>query len=97
MAANLLTLLEELKRKISDFAAQNTALRKENEELRTANEELRRRAAEADSERDKALLDCEYLAMSHKLAESPDNLVDTRRHISKLIRNIDRCLEMLKE
>ena len=29
--------------------------------------------------------------------EYPETLVETRRHVDKLIRNIDRCLAMLKE
>ena len=41
--------------------------------------------------------DCEYLEVSHKLADNPDTLVATRRRLAGLIRNIDRCLEMLKE
>jgi len=55
------------------------------------------RRREARAERDRALMDAEFLAVSHKLADSPDVLVDARRHIAQLIRNIDRCLVMLKE
>lgn len=40
--------------------------------------------------------DVEYLTMSHRLADNPDTIIETRRHISRLIRNIDRCLEMLE-
>ena len=39
----------------------------------------------------------EFLAVSHKLANDADDLVAARRHIAGLIRNIDRCLEILKE
>lgn len=97
MAATLLSILEDLNLRIRQLTSRNADLEQENAALRDTNEDLRRRAAEADAARDKALLDCEFLAMSHKLADSPDRLVDTRRHIARLIRNIDRCLEMLKE
>ena len=43
------------------------------------------------------MLDAEFLAVSHKLADSPDTLVSARRHLARLTRHIDRCLEMLKE
>lgn len=39
---------------------------------------------------------CEFLAMSHRLASSPDQLMQTRRLIAKMIRNIDRAVEDLK-
>ncbi len=76
---------------------QRARLMDRNRELEEENESLRRALAEAKSDRDRALLDAEYLTVSHRLADSPDTLIDTRRHIAKLIRNIDRCLEMLKE
>lgn len=41
-------------------------------------------------------VNCEYLAMSHRLASSPDQLMQTRRLIAKMIRNIDRAIEDLK-
>lgn len=52
---------------------------------------------ESQKERDRARLDVEFLQVSHKLADNPDTLVATRRRLARLIRNIDRCLEMLKE
>jgi predicted nuclease with TOPRIM domain len=97
MAASLLSNLELLGGKIEELLHDNNALRVRNEEIEAENNDLRRQIADAIKERDRARLDCEYLAMSHKLADNPDTLVDTRRHFSKLIRNIDRCLEMLKE
>ncbi|MCM1370168.1 MAG: hypothetical protein NC204_07325 [Candidatus Amulumruptor caecigallinarius] len=93
----LLQSLEQIGRRLASAEEANRRLSERNEELETQNRELQRRAAEADNARDRALLDCEYLKVSHKLAESPDTLADTRRHLSKLIRNIDKCLEMLRE
>ncbi len=69
----------------------------QNHKLEEEIADLRLEIAEARRERDRARLDAEYLTVSHRLADSPDTLIDTRRHIAKLIRNIDRCLEMLKE
>ena len=97
MADTLISILEQLDARIKGLKAENDRLRAANESLRLENEDLERKAVEAAKERDRAMLDAEYLAVSHKLADSPDNLVKGRRHISQLIRNIDRCLEMLKD
>lgn len=97
MAESLITTLDRLNARIKDVTARNAALEARNHALEDQNADLRRKVEEALRERDRALLDAEYLTVSHRLAASPDTLVDTRRHIAKLIRNIDRCLEMLKE
>ena len=97
MAESLLTKLDRLEARIKDVIAHRDELAARNATLEAENAELRRQAAEALSSRDRALLDIEYLTMSHRLADDPDSLIATRRHIAKLIRNIDRCLEMLKE
>ena len=97
MAESLITTLEKLNARIKDVTAHSAALLARNRELEELNADLRRRAEESDRTRDRALLDAEYLTVSHRLAADPDTLIDTRRHIAKLIRNIDRCLEMLKE
>ena len=97
MAESLMSILEKLDDRIRFLSAENAELRKLNSLLSGENEDLRRQAAETGRERDKALLDADYLSVSHKLADSPESLVSARRHISRLIRNIDRCLDMLKE
>lgn len=97
MAASLQMMLDSLTGKIKGLISRNETLETRIAELEEENAELRRKAEEAEKERDRARLDSEFLAMSHKLADNPDTLVDTRRRFAKLIRNIDRCLEMLKE
>ena len=97
MAESLITTLERLDARIKDVTMRNARLVEQNHELEEEIADLRLEIAEARRERDRARLDAEYLTVSHRLADSPDTLIDTRRHIAKLIRNIDRCLEMLKE
>lgn len=97
MAQSLLTTLKQLQTAITEMSERNAALRARNEELETLNAELVRKADEAEKERQKVQLDADFLMVSHRLADNPDSLIQTRRHIAKLIRNIDRCLEMLKE
>lgn len=93
----MISLLERLHGRIRELVEHNESLRRRNAELERENADLRMEAQEALRARKRAELDAEYLAVSHKLADNPDNLIATRRHIARLIRNIDRCLEMLKE
>lgn len=90
-------LLDRLQSHIRELIASNESLRRRNAELERENADLLQMADEAEQARHRAELDAEYLAVSHKLADNPDNLIATRRRIAQLIRNIDRCLEMLKE
>lgn len=97
MEESLFSILDKLEDRIRNLTEQNSRLELLNEELKEDNENLKRKAAEAEAARERAELDAEFLAVSHKLADNPDSLIATRRRISQLIRNIDRCLEMLKE
>lgn len=97
MATSLTSILQQLDERIKGLNKQNADLRQRNAELTEENENLKRQAKDAREERDKAMLDAQYLAVSHKLADNPDTLATARRQISQMIRNIDRCLNMLKE
>jgi len=97
MADSLLDKLLKLQRAIATLQEENLTLSGHNSRLEAENAELRIRTEEAEEKRRQAELDVEFLRMSHRLADNPDSIIETRRHIARLIRNIDRCLEMLKE
>lgn len=97
MAESLVHILQQLESEIGELAAHNARLLARNKQFEAENADLVSKAREAEEERDRARLDADFLAVSHKLADNPDNLIATRRRIAQLIRNIDRCLEMLKE
>ena len=97
MAKSLLSVLDELQSRIIGLQEEISTLRSRNSELEAANAELREKTREAIDDRDKALLDAQYLSVSHRLADSPDTIIETRRIIAGLIRNIDQCIAMLKE
>ncbi len=97
MASSLLSVLESMRMKIDALNESVEALRTQNRLLEEENEVLRRTVEETAHERDKAKLDSDFLAVSHRLAQDPDQIIDARRLIGRLIRNIDRCIEMLKE
>lgn len=97
MASTLLTVLKQLRDKIDALNESVENLRSHTRILEEENEVLRRTIEETVLERDKARTEAEFLAVSHRLAQDPDTIIDARRLISRLIRNIDRCIEMLKE
>lgn len=72
-------------------------IERENAELRDKLQELEEELAEERESTARARLDADYLTVSHRLADSPDTLIATRRRISALIRTIDRCISMLKD
>lgn len=97
MAQSLIGILNLLEARIDELQEEMNTLRARNRELEEENRELRQKEKEALANRDQALLDAQYLKVSHRLADNPDSLVETRRTIAGLIRNIDRCIAMLKE
>ena len=97
MARTLLTILDELEQRIEQLQGEMEDLRRKYSELEEQNAYLIRQEEAARRAREAALADVEYLKISYRLAASPDSLVETRKIIAGLIRNIDRCIEMLKE
>ena len=66
-------------------------------ELEKKNDELLRQHQEDSLLIQKAQKEIDFLSLSHRLADSPKALVDARSIISKLIKNIDNCIRLLKE
>lgn len=100
MAAGLEQDLQELQtlaaraRKAAELIAH---LREKLHESRLREEDLRRQLQQADRDLEQARTDIRFLRVSHRLAASPGALVEARRMISSLIRNIDRAIADLKE
>ncbi|MDE7403132.1 MAG: hypothetical protein K2M87_06950 [Muribaculaceae bacterium] len=97
MAESLLTVLQRVQKHISELKEREAALSERCRLFEIRISDLEHELSETQKERDRARLEADYLTVSHKLADNPDTLVATRRRIAGLIRNIDRCLEMLKE
>ena len=68
MARSLLTVLDSLREKIDALNRGVETLRTRNRELEEENEVLRRTIEDTVRERDKARLDSDFLAVSHRLA-----------------------------
>ena len=98
MAQNqLIDSLSILSKKIEDLLKRQTMLHKRIEELEKRNNELEEQRQKDLKIIEKANQDIEFLTVSHKLAESPDTIISTRRKILGLIRTIDNCIRIIKE
>lgn len=97
MEDSLLDRLQKLQGEIRRLQSEISELTEQADRLEADNNLLRHKAEETEKKLARAELDIEYLRISHRLAEDPDSIIETRRHIAGLIRNIDRCLEMLRE
>ena len=89
--------MHELARKIGILAAQRDNAVKELKRTQEALADLERELAQTREELHKKTLDVEFLTVSHKLADTPQALADTRNVIRKMIVKIDKAMAMLKE
>lgn len=97
MALSLNSLLKNIDEKVSRLSSSRDQLSQRISILEKENEDLRLELDQTKKKLDKALTDVEFLTVSHRLADSPDSLVATRRKIARLIRHIDNCIAMLKD
>ncbi|MBD5358280.1 MAG: hypothetical protein HDR88_15050 [Bacteroides sp.] len=97
MAQSLITLLSQIGDKITELEAIQQQLYSRIKVLEEENEDLRDQLKEKQQLLKQANIDKEFLTMSHRLADSPDSIISTRRRIARLIRTIDNCISMLKE
>lgn len=97
MADSLISSLQAIRSKIGNLELQLEKEKAANAQLRKENDDLRSEIKEKEKELEKAKTDAEFLIYSYRLAADPDSIVETRKEIAGLIRNIDRCIEMLKD
>ena len=95
--AELLNSLNALSRRINKLLQQNMNLQKQLMELENSNKELRKMHEEDMALLENAQKQIEFLSLSHRLANSPEALVEARNKISQLIRTIDSCIRLLKQ
>ena len=97
MARPLHRTITELRSKIEQLAAQRDAAlaaqAAKEQEAATLREELE----ECREELRVARMEVDFLTVSHRLADSPANLISARRRVQRLIAKIDRCVALLKE
>ena len=94
MSSQLQSVMTELLAKTERLSEKQRLLEERCRELETENEDLRRQLQQTEKERDNARLDAQYLTVSHRLADDPDTIVETRRRLSSLIRRVDKAIRL---
>ncbi len=97
MAATLSETLLELRSKIDALGQTVSHLSAENKALKEENKLLSAEITDLQEQLQRKSLDSEFLEVSHMIADTPDSLILARRRIANMIRNIDKCLEMLRD
>lgn len=97
MASGLEQELQTLMARSRKAAEAIVALRSELNQSRCREQDLLMQLRLTRQELDQAKSDVQFLRVSHRLASSPDSLVEARRLIAGLIRNIDKAIAELKE
>ncbi|MDE6741614.1 MAG: hypothetical protein K2J58_04715 [Muribaculaceae bacterium] len=97
MARPLHRVIAELRAKMEQLAAQRDSAIKAQETLAKETEALRDELETCREQLREARLEVDFLTVSHRLADSPANLVSARRRLQRLIAKIDRCVSLLKE
>lgn len=97
MASGLEQELQTLMARSRKAAEAIVALRSELNQSRCREQDLLMQLRLTRQELDRAKSDAQFLRVSHRLASSPDSLVEARRLIAGLIRNIDKAIAELKE
>lgn len=97
MARQLLRVIKDLRMAIEMLASQRDRYRTENERLTQEVESLRRRLDDSRKDLKEAQMEIDFLTVSHRLADTPDNLISARRRLQRLIAKIDRCVSLLKD
>ena len=97
MAQGLLPVLNDLNQKIERLVAQQSRLIDRIKNLEEENKNLKIELEEERKNLMKSRNEVEFLTVSHRLADNPDSLISTRRHIARLIKTIDNCIAMINE
>ena len=95
--SDILHSISQLSKKIDALLVEREKLLDQIQKLKAENHEL-----SLQHQNDVMLLentkkDVEFLRLSHKLADSPEALVEARKEISSLVRTIDSCIRLIKE
>ena len=93
----LIQSIEQLSRKVDSLMSQLSDSQDKIRELELRNAMLEKQHLDDTATILQARKDIEFLSVSHRLAASPEALVEARQKIAALIRNIDSCIRLIIE
>ncbi|MBD5209324.1 MAG: hypothetical protein K2G11_06490 [Muribaculaceae bacterium] len=97
MKRELASVIESLTEKVNILSSQKDRIAEENRQLSETIANLQQQIEDLRKENTLLDRDNHFLILSHRLADTPEALVESRRFISALIRKIDRCITLLKD
>lgn len=95
MATELRERLERLQRKSAVLVDKYQALLTQSQQTAHELEDATATIARLQSQVEQLEQDNQYLRMAHTVATTPEAVAQTRATISKLVRDIDRCISQL--
>ena len=97
MARPLHQAISELRSIIERLASQRDAALAAQEAMAQEMDDLKGQLEECREQLREARMEVDFLTVSHRLADSPANLISARRRLQRLIAKIDRCVSLLKD
>lgn len=97
MGTTLSEKLKSLLKKTEELASQRDAAVREAESLREENLQLAKELKEMRERLEQKELDCRYLTLSHKLADTPQGLADSRKLLRQLIGRVDKAIRLIAD
>ncbi|MDE5585778.1 MAG: hypothetical protein K2I92_05465 [Muribaculaceae bacterium] len=97
MPRSLRQVIAELRARMEQLASQRDAAVAAQAALTQEKEDLLQQLEECREQLQRARMEVDFLTVSHRLADSPANLIAARRRMQRLIAKIDRCVSLLKE
>ena len=97
MARSLHRVIAELREKMELLASQRDEALAAKEALAQEADTLRQQLEECRESLRESRMEVDFLTVSHRLADTPANLVSASRRLQRLIAKIDRCVTLLKE
>ena len=97
MARPLHRVIAELREKMEQLATQRDAALEAQKTMAQEAEDPRQELEACREQLREARLEVDFLTVSHRLADSPANIISARRRLQRLIAKIDRCVSLLKE
>lgn len=97
MARPLTQVIKEIRSNIEEIASQRDDALDANRKLTQEVESLRLQLDECRQELKTTRMEVDFLTVSHRLADSPENIISARRRLQRLIAKVDRCVSLLKD
>ena len=88
--------LQSLLLKVESLGKRHVALQNENKELSRQIERQQLEIARMEKELAQLRIDNEFLRVAHSVPNNPEAVAQYKKQVTKMVRDIDRCIKQLK-